>query len=235
MSSHGRMVRLWNIYGPEKLGPRSHVLTDWINACLTRREIVSMTDGLEARQFLHVDDTANALGQSTSHHVICHFAWCPALAIHNMLITTWWNVCGYNHTMYACGGDFHDLGLMMQHWDIVEPITDLSSGKCGFWCVIFSPNVTCHTTCPCVIHVSGPCDIHLSVSLSMSVSVSMSIMSVCEVNGWRCALLHTPSPRPSPRPSLRQDDMAQRPPIMSHVKQVSHMLRQWHGPDWHLI
>lgn len=58
----GKSARLWNVYGPERLGPRSHVLGDWINSCITTKTIQSMTNGLEYRQFLHVNDTARALG-----------------------------------------------------------------------------------------------------------------------------------------------------------------------------
>lgn len=40
---------------------RSHVITDWVAQCLYgNREIKALTDGTEARQFLHVSDCANA-------------------------------------------------------------------------------------------------------------------------------------------------------------------------------
>ena len=56
----GRSVRLWNVYGVEPMGPRSHVITDWITQCLTNGEIRAHTNGKEARQFLHVSDCAAA-------------------------------------------------------------------------------------------------------------------------------------------------------------------------------
>lgn len=58
----GKIVRLWNIYGAEKPGVKSHVLTDWISACLATGKIQSLTDGSEARQFIHASDCAAALG-----------------------------------------------------------------------------------------------------------------------------------------------------------------------------
>lgn len=57
-----RSVRLWNVFGPEKLSLKSHVINDWIDACLSsKHEIRSLTDGHERRQFMHVNDTAAAL------------------------------------------------------------------------------------------------------------------------------------------------------------------------------
>jgi len=58
----GRVVRFWNIYGHERIGLKSHVLTDWITQCLQNKAISGRTDGTEPRQFLHADDTANAVG-----------------------------------------------------------------------------------------------------------------------------------------------------------------------------
>jgi len=57
----GRTARFWNVYGPEPVGLRSHVLSDWIAACLSTGQVMCRTDGHEARQFLHADDAANAL------------------------------------------------------------------------------------------------------------------------------------------------------------------------------
>lgn len=60
--SHGKSVRLWNVYGYEPIGIRSHVLGDWISECLHHQEIHCRTDGTEARQFVHVRDAADAMG-----------------------------------------------------------------------------------------------------------------------------------------------------------------------------
>jgi len=57
----GRTVRLWNIFGFQPVGLRSHVLNDWISACTEKENIQALTDGLESRQFLHVNDTAAGL------------------------------------------------------------------------------------------------------------------------------------------------------------------------------
>lgn len=59
----GRVARLWNIYGLEKtVGIRSHVITDWIASCVKDKKIQARTTGAEARQFLHAEDCARALG-----------------------------------------------------------------------------------------------------------------------------------------------------------------------------
>lgn len=65
---HGRIARMWNIYGKEPIGLKSHVVSDWIYGCLTEGEVRCRTDGLEERQFLHVDDCAKALGLMMKHY-----------------------------------------------------------------------------------------------------------------------------------------------------------------------
>jgi len=57
----GTIVRLWNAYGSiEPVSDKSHVMSDIIHQALTRREIHLMTNGLERRQFVHVDDICRA-------------------------------------------------------------------------------------------------------------------------------------------------------------------------------
>ena len=63
----GRIVRLWNIYGRERVGGKSHVLTDWVVGCATEGAVRSMSDGWEWRQFLHANDTAAAMGGMMEH------------------------------------------------------------------------------------------------------------------------------------------------------------------------
>lgn len=46
----GRSVRLWNIYGAEPIGVRSHVLSDWVAHCARDARVQAVTDGYEARQ-----------------------------------------------------------------------------------------------------------------------------------------------------------------------------------------
>lgn len=64
----GRTFRLWNVYGPEATGPKSHVLSDWATACVRDGVVHSRTDGHEVRQFVHVEDVADALVRGMSLH-----------------------------------------------------------------------------------------------------------------------------------------------------------------------
>jgi len=58
----GKVAKFWNVYGYEKVGLRSHVLTDWLHACASGRPIIhSLTDGHERKQFVHADDMGRAL------------------------------------------------------------------------------------------------------------------------------------------------------------------------------
>ena len=57
----GKSVRFWNVYGPEALGQRSHVLSDWIRQCIVDGEIYSLTNGAETRIFTHTDDIGRGL------------------------------------------------------------------------------------------------------------------------------------------------------------------------------
>jgi nucleoside-diphosphate-sugar epimerase len=56
----GISVRLWNVYGYEKVDKRSHVITDFIEMALNGK-IDMRTDGGESRQFLYVEDCCEAL------------------------------------------------------------------------------------------------------------------------------------------------------------------------------
>ncbi len=57
---HGnaRTVQLWNVYGKEKDGIKSHVVNDWISSCLARGHVAPRSNGKESRQFLHTDEAA---------------------------------------------------------------------------------------------------------------------------------------------------------------------------------
>jgi nucleoside-diphosphate-sugar epimerase len=57
----GRIVRLWNVYGPESDPQKFHVLSDFIAAARRGRAIRMLTTGREVRQMLHVDDCCRAL------------------------------------------------------------------------------------------------------------------------------------------------------------------------------
>jgi nucleoside-diphosphate-sugar epimerase len=56
----GVLARLWNVYGWETPGERSHVVPDLVMAAL-QGEIRSMSDGTEERQFVHVTDCVEGL------------------------------------------------------------------------------------------------------------------------------------------------------------------------------
>ena len=61
LNGGGKVFRIWNAYGPEAISFKSHVVSDWIFRCLEDGRVQSTTDGLEARQFMHVDNIAMAL------------------------------------------------------------------------------------------------------------------------------------------------------------------------------
>ena len=64
----GKILRLWNVYGAEQVGLKSHVLSDWAHQCAQNGSAHSLTDGREERQFVHVNDTASACGVGMEHH-----------------------------------------------------------------------------------------------------------------------------------------------------------------------
>ena len=57
----GANVRLWNVYGPEKPGEKSHVITDFCHQAATTGKIKMLSHGREQRQFIHVVDAVGAL------------------------------------------------------------------------------------------------------------------------------------------------------------------------------
>jgi len=57
----GLSARFWNVYGPEEVSEKSHVITDMLHKFETNGYIDLMTDGEEERQFLHTDDCAKCL------------------------------------------------------------------------------------------------------------------------------------------------------------------------------
>ena len=58
---NGLTVKFWNVYGVEKDLDKAHVITDFILKAKNSGVIDSLTDGEELRQFLHTDDSSNAL------------------------------------------------------------------------------------------------------------------------------------------------------------------------------
>jgi nucleoside-diphosphate-sugar epimerase len=64
----GVSARFWNVYGLETDPEKFHVITDIVSKVLRgERTIKLMSDGLEARQFLFVEDACAALEQMMLH------------------------------------------------------------------------------------------------------------------------------------------------------------------------
>ena len=57
----GHVARLWNVYGWEPIGEKSHLIPDLIWKGITTGTIELMSNGEEERQFLYVKDCAKAL------------------------------------------------------------------------------------------------------------------------------------------------------------------------------
>jgi len=77
-SINGRVVKFWNVYGPEHDYARSHVISDFIRKAKLTKIIDMMTDGKEERQFLHVDDCSRALYTISQKH----FTISPTIPLH---------------------------------------------------------------------------------------------------------------------------------------------------------
>jgi nucleoside-diphosphate-sugar epimerase len=58
---NGINVKLWNVYGSEEIGIKSHVIPDFINQAINTDTISIRSNGLEERMFLYCDDFSNAL------------------------------------------------------------------------------------------------------------------------------------------------------------------------------
>lgn len=58
---NGINVKLWNVYGNEEIGLKSHVIPDFINQAINTNTIHIRSSGLEERMFLYCDDFSNAL------------------------------------------------------------------------------------------------------------------------------------------------------------------------------
>ena len=64
----GKSIRFWNVYGPEALSSRSHVITDWVHDCVKTGRARSLTTGEETRLFTHTDDIGRALVLLMEHY-----------------------------------------------------------------------------------------------------------------------------------------------------------------------
>lgn len=87
----GTLVRFWNVYGPiENTSERSHVISDMIHNALTFGEIKLLTDGMEKRQFIHIDDVCRAVEIALSQSLtgvfdITSFYWISILDVAEMI------------------------------------------------------------------------------------------------------------------------------------------------------
>ncbi len=85
------IVKFWNVFGPEALGEKAHVITDLVNMALTKNHINIMTDGSETRQFLYVDDCSEALYKWCHGEIpmqrfdVTSFQWTSILDIANLI------------------------------------------------------------------------------------------------------------------------------------------------------
>lgn len=57
---NGKVVKFWNVYGPEKDTPKAHVITHFISMA-KRGKIEMLTSGAEKRQFLYVTDCCECM------------------------------------------------------------------------------------------------------------------------------------------------------------------------------
>ena len=57
----GLYVKFWNVYGNEKEGEKTHVITDFITMAKNMGSIYMRTNGEESRQFLYAEDAAECL------------------------------------------------------------------------------------------------------------------------------------------------------------------------------
>jgi nucleoside-diphosphate-sugar epimerase len=60
-SNLGKSFQIWNAFGVEPIGAKSHVLSDWIWQCLKYGRARSLSDGTEVRQFTYANDMAVSL------------------------------------------------------------------------------------------------------------------------------------------------------------------------------
>lgn len=57
----GVVVKFWNVYGIEHDPAKTHVITDFVEMAINKKEIRMKTDGEEERQFLYAPDCSEAL------------------------------------------------------------------------------------------------------------------------------------------------------------------------------
>lgn len=57
----GKIVKFWNVVGPEFIGSRSHVIPDLAQQCVRFGTAQVLTDGQETREYVHTDDITRGL------------------------------------------------------------------------------------------------------------------------------------------------------------------------------
>lgn len=63
---NGTIIRLWNVYGWEEPGEKSHVITDLVLQAIVNKKITLLTDGEEERQFIYISDCADNMIKAAS-------------------------------------------------------------------------------------------------------------------------------------------------------------------------
>lgn len=90
----GLPVRLWNVYGIDRIEEKSHVVTDFCKMAKYNKQISMRTNGLESRQMLYVKDFVNCLLKltevystldKTKNYHITNFEWIKILDIAHII------------------------------------------------------------------------------------------------------------------------------------------------------
>ncbi|MBU2101573.1 NAD(P)-dependent oxidoreductase, partial [Patescibacteria group bacterium] len=85
----GHVARLWNVYGWEPIGEKSHLIPDLVWKGLTTGKIELMSNGEEERQFLYVKDCVDALvhqfNTGQKHADVTSGKWVPVKEIANLI------------------------------------------------------------------------------------------------------------------------------------------------------
>lgn len=95
---HGKSVRLWNVYGSEPVGPKAHVVTDFVHACRSSGVVRSRTNGQEVRQFQHARDAAYALATYATEA-----GWTAARRVEDVASGTWVRTAAVAQAVVAAG------------------------------------------------------------------------------------------------------------------------------------
>lgn len=91
---NGLVVKFWNVYGLEHDASKSHVITDFIHAAASTKQINMLTDGQEERQMLHAEDCCECLEILSQHYEtisrdeqlhITSFEWSKIIDLANII------------------------------------------------------------------------------------------------------------------------------------------------------